>query len=184
MKMKKFLEKYSYQCVTLFVNQIAIALFAISLAFAAGMAKNDTLKIVTSALSVVFLLFVDFTGVWKLAAEDRVSVDLGKAKLDMTVPIKMWLLSNSINLLLAVLYTLGALVEALAGLRVCSVIALLVQGEYMGLLSLSVGGVVLNTLWFMYFIITIPSLITIFVAYILGVKNIGIGKVFAPKKKK
>ena len=46
--MKKFLEKYSYQCVTLFVNQIAIALFAISLAFAAGMAKNDTLKIVTS----------------------------------------------------------------------------------------------------------------------------------------
>ena len=182
--MKKFLERYSYQCVTLFVNQIAIALFAISLAFAAGMAKNDTLKIVTSALSVVFLLFVDFTGVWKLGAEDRVSVDLGKAKLDMTVPIKMWLLSNPINLLLAVLYTLGALVEALAGLRVCSVIALLVHGEYMGLLSLSVDGVTLNTLWFMYFIITIPSLITIFAAYLLGVKNVGIGKVFAPKKKK
>ena len=182
--MKKFLEKYSYQCVTLFVNQIAIALFAISLAFAAGMAENDTLKIVTSILSVVFLLFIDFTGVWKLGAEDRVSIDLGKAKADLSVPIKMWLLSNSINLLLAVLFTLGALVEPLSGLRICSVIALLVHGEYMGILSVAVGGMQLNTLWFMYFVITIPSLITIFAAYWLGLKNKGIGKVFAPKTKK
>ena len=183
-KVKKFLQKYSYQSVTLFVNQIAIALFAISLAFAAGMAENEGLKIVTSALSVVFLLFIDFTGVWKLGAEDRVSIDLGKEKLDLSVPVKMWALSNSLNLLLALLYTLGALVEPLSGLRVCSVIALLVHGEYMGLLSLEVAGITLNTLWYMYFLITIPTLITVFVAYLLGAKNIGIGKVLAPKKNK
>ena len=182
--MKKFLEKYSYHCVTLFINQVAIALFAVSLAFAAGMAENSTLKLVTSIFSVLFLLFIDFTGVWKLGAEDRVSVDLGKAKADLSVPIKIWLLSNSINLLLAVLYTIGALVEAVAGLRVCSVIALLIHGEYMGILSVSVGGVQLNTLWYMYFLITIPNLITVFFAYWLGLKNIGIGKVFAPKSKK
>ena len=75
--MKKFFERYSYQCVTLFVNQVAIALFAISLAFAAGMAENDSLKLITSIFSVAFLLFIDFTGVWKLGAEDRLSVDLG-----------------------------------------------------------------------------------------------------------
>ena len=182
--MKKFLERYSYQCVTLFVNQIAIALFAMSLVFAAGMAKNETLKIVTSIISVVFLLFIDFTAAWKLGAEDRLSVDLGKAKADLSVPFKVWLLSNSVNLLLAVLYTLGALVEPLAGLRVCSVIALLIHGEYMGLLSLAVGGVTLNTLWYMYFIITLPVLAAILVAYWLGLKNIGFSKVFAPKTKK
>ncbi len=182
--MKKFLERYSYQCVTLFVNQIAIALFAMSLAFAAGMAKNEPLKIATSILSVVFLLFIDFTAAWKLGAEDRLSVDLGKTKADLSVPFKVWLLSSSVNLLLAVLYTLGALVEPLAGLRVCSVIALLIHGEYMGILSLAVGGVTLNTLWYMYFIITLPVLVTIFVAYWLGLKNIGFGKVFAPKTKK
>ena len=182
--MKKFLEKYSYQCVTLFVNQIAIALFAISLTFAAGMAKNDTLKLVTSIISVAFLLFIDFTAAWKLGAEDRLSVDLGKARADLSVPLKVWLLSNSVNLLLAVLYTLGALVEPLAGLRVCSVIALLIHGEYMGILSLAVGGVTLNTLWYMYFIITLPMLVTVFAAYLLGLKNIGIGKVLAPKSKK
>lgn len=182
--MKKFLQKYSYQCVTIFVNQVAIALFAISLAFAAGMAKNDTLKIVTSILSVAFLLFIDFTSVWKVGAEDRVSVDLGRAKRDMTVPIKMWLLSNSVNLLLAVLYTLGVLIEPLQGLRICSVIALLIQGEYMGLLSIEVAGVTLNTVWFMYFIITIPVLIAIFLAYWLGVNNMVLGKLFEPPKKK
>ena len=182
--MKKFLEKYSYQCVTLFVNQIAIALFAISLAFAAGMAENDTLKIVTSIFSVIFLLFVDFMGIFKLGAEDRLSVDLGNAKIDMSVPFKIWLLSNSINLLLAVLFALGALVEPLSGLRICSVIALLIHGEYMGILSLNVAGVTLNTLWYMYFLITVPTLIVSFVAYWLGLKNIGVGKVFAPKTKK
>ena len=182
--MKKFLEKYSYQCVSLFVNQIAIALFAISLAFAAGMAKNETLKIVTSVFSVIFLLFIDFTSVWKLGAEDRLSVDLGNARTDISVPLKVWLLSNSVNLLLAILYTLGAFVEPLSGLRVCSVIALLIHGEYMGILSIAVGGVTLNTLWYMYFIITVPMLVTVFVAYWLGLKNVGIGKVFAPKLKK
>ena len=182
--MKKFFSKYSYQCVTLFINQIAIALFAVSLAFAAGMAKNETLKIVTSIISVMFLLFIDFTAAWKLGAEDRLSVDLGNAKTDVSVPLKIWLLSNSVNLLLAVLYTLGALVEPLAGLRVCSVIALLIHGEYMGILSLAVGGVTLNTLWFMYFIITLPMLATVFIAYLLGLKNIGFNKVFAPKNRK
>lgn len=182
--MKKFLEKYSYQCVTLFVNQIAIALFAISLAFAAGMAENDTLKIVTSIFSVIFLLFIDFMGIFKLGAEDRLSVDLGNAKTDMSVPFKIWLLSNSINLLLAVLFALGALIEPLSGLRVCSVIALLIHGEYMGILSLNVAGVTLNTLWYMYFLITVPTLIVSFAAYWLGLKNIGVGKVFAPKTKK
>ena len=182
--MKKFLEKYSYQCVTLFVNQIAIALFAISLAFAAGMAKNDTLKIVTSIFSVLFMLFIDFMGVWKLGAEDRLSVDLGNAKADLTVPLKLWLLSSSVNILLALLFMLGALIEPLAGLSFCSVIALLVHGEYMGILSLAVNGVTLNTLWYMYFIITLPTLITTFAAYWLGLKNIGIGKALAPKSKK
>lgn len=182
--MKKFFERYSYQCVTLFVNQVAIALFAISLAFAAGMAENDSLKLITSIFSVAFLLFIDFTGVWKLGAEDRLSVDLGKAKADLSVPVKIWLLSNSINLLLAVLFTLGALIEPLSGLRVCSVIALLIHGEYMGILSVAVNGVQLNTLWYMYFIITVPTLITVFGAYWMGLKNIGIGKVFAPKTKK
>ena len=182
--MKKFLEKYSYQCVTLFVNQIAVALFAISLAFAAGMAKNEALKVVTSILSVVFMLFVDFTSVWKIGAQDRIAIDLGKDKRDLSVPIKMWLLSNSLNLLLALLYTLGALIEPLQGFKVCSVIALLVHGEYMGLLSLEVSGVTLNTMWFMYFIITIPTLITVFFAYWLGINNKALGKLFAPSNKK
>lgn len=182
--MKKFFTRYSYQCISLFVNQIAIALFAISLAFAAGMAKNDTLKLVTSILSVAFLLFVDYTAMWKVGAEDRLSADLGKVRKDLSVPIKIWLVSNSLNLLLALLYTLGVFVGALEGLKVCSVIALLIEGEYMGILSLSINGVTVNTMWFMYFLITLPTLIVSFAAYWLGVSNIGSGRLYAPPKQK
>ena len=182
--MKKFFERYSYQCVTLFVNQIAIALFAISLAFAAGMAKNDTLKLITSILSVVFILFIDYTAMWKVGAEDRLSADLGKINRNLSVPVKIWLVSNSLNLLLALLYTVGVFVNVLEGLKVCSVIALLIEGEYMGILSLSIGGVTLNTMWFMYFLITVPSLIVNFVAYWFGVNNIGSGRLYAPPKQK
>ena len=184
MQMKKFFLRYSYQCVSIFINQIAIALFAISLAFAAGMAKNDTLKLVTSVLSVVFLLFIDYTAMWKVGAEDRLSSDLGKINKDLSVPVKIWRVSNSLNLLMALLYTLGVFVEALEGLKVCSVIALLIEGEYMGILSLNVNGITLNTMWFMYFLITIPTLIVCFVAYWLGVNNIGSGNLYAPPKQK
>ena len=85
---------------------------------------------------------------------------------------------------MALLYTLGVFVEALEGLKVCSVIALLIEGEYMGILSLNVNGITLNTMWFMYFLITIPTLIVCFVAYWLGVNNIGSGNLYAPPKQK
>lgn len=179
--MKEFFKRYSYQSVLLFVIQIAIAMFGLVLSLAAGMAKNEVLKIVTSAFSVIFLLFVQYLEVWKVGAEDRVSIDLGKRKKDMSVPLKMWLLSNSVNLLLAVLFTLGVFVQPLEVLKTSSVVALLVEGMYTGLLSLEVGGVTLNTKWFMYFIITLPSLITVFIAYLLGIKNVTFKSLFNKK---
>ena len=120
-------------------------------------------------------------GIFKLGAEDRLSVDLGNAKIDMSVPFKIWLLSNSINLLLAVLFALGALVEPLSGLRICSVIALLIHGEYMGILSLNVAGVTLNTLWYMYFLIPLPAVLVSLGGYYMGLRDIKFTKFFDVK---
>ena len=78
--MKRFFERYSYQSVVLFLNQIAIAIFGLVLALAAGMAKNEVLKIVTSSFSIAFFLFLQYGTAWKVGAEDRVSIDLGKMK--------------------------------------------------------------------------------------------------------
>jgi hypothetical protein len=186
--MKRFFERYSYQSVVLFLNQIAIAIFGLVLALAAGMAKNEVLKIVTSSFSIVFFLFLQYGTAWKVGAEDRVSIDLGKMKKDLSVPVKMWLLSNSVNLLLAVFITLGMLLPDVAvfssGGGVGATAALLIEGMYTGILSLDVLGAPLNSYWFMYFAITLPSLLVVFVAYVLGVKNVTFTRLFLPSAPK
>lgn len=186
--MKSFFERYSYQSVILFLNQVAIAIFGLMLALAAGMAKNEVLKIVTSSFSVLFFLFLQYGSAWRVGSEDRVSIDLGKMKTDLSVPVKMWLLANSLNLLLALLITLGMLLPDVAVFStvggVSATIALLVEGMFTGLLSLDVLGAPLNSYWISYFVITLPSLIVVFVAYLLGVKNITFTKIFLPQAPK
>ncbi len=172
--MKNFMERYSYESVHLFLNQVAIGLFGMTLAFAAGMAKNETLKIVTSIFSVMFFLFLQYIVMWKVGAQDRLSQDLGKLRKNYTVPVKMWLLANSLNLLLALIMSLAmwfdvGFLSSLGG--IATVIKLIIEGMYTGLLSLNVGGVPLNSLWYMHFLTTIPALAVIFSAYVLGFNN-------------
>ncbi len=179
--MKNFFIKHSYTSVRLFLNQIAIAMFGLVLALSAGMAGNDALQIGVSVAAIIFYLFLEYTVSYKLGTEERLSVDLGRAKADYLLPVKVWLLGNSVNLLLAVFIMLGNLFSGtvfgnIGG--VCSVIALLIEGMFTGLLTLNVGGASLNSYWFMYFVITLPTLVVVFFSYILGLKSKKIAKMF------
>ncbi len=182
--MKDFFKRYSYESVHLFLNQVAIGLFGLVLALAAGMAENNGLKIVTSVFSILFFLFLQFSSVWRVGAEDRVSVDLGKRKRDLWVPVKMWLLANSLNLLLALLITLGIFfsdVKAFSSIGgVAATIKYIIEGMYTGVLSVRVGGEPLNTLWFMHFLTTLPALFVVFASYLCGLNNINFGGLFSP----
>ena len=80
--MKEFFKRYSYESVHLFLNQVAIGLFGLVLALAAGMAESSTLRTVTSVFAILFFLFLQFSCTWRVGAEDRVSIDLGK-KIDI-----------------------------------------------------------------------------------------------------
>ena len=195
--MKKFFEKYSYESVRLFLNQFAISLFGLTLALAAGMAGNSTLKLISSIAAIIFYLFLQYTVAWEVGAKDKISIDCGKAKRDLSVPVKMWLLANSLNLLIAVMITLGNLLSnigffsTLGGIG--SVLAFVIEGEYLGVLSIRIApDTPLNSLYFMYYVITLPSLITVFFSYFLGVTGRGANKIFEkelpesdrPEKKK
>ena len=96
--MKRFLERYSYDCVKLLLDQVAIAIFGLVLALASGMAKNNVLQIVTSVCSVIFYLFLVYTVMWSVGARDRIAIDLGKIRKSYLTPVKMWLLAHSNNL--------------------------------------------------------------------------------------
>ena len=182
--MKEFLKRYSYESVLLFVNQVAIGLFGLVLVLAAGEAENTTLRTVTSVFAIVFFLFLQFSSAWRVGSEDRVSIDLGKKKRDLTVPVKMWLLANSLNLLLALLISLGlwfADISAFSSIgSVATTVKFIVEGMYVGVLAIDVGGASLNTYWFMHFLTTLPSLVSVFAAYMCGLKNINFGGLFSP----
>ena len=174
--MKQFMSRYSYESVHLFLNQFAIGLFGITLALAASKAQNSTLRIVTSVFSIMFFLFLQYIAVWKIGAADRLSADLGKIKKDYTVPLKIWILSNSLNLLLALLMSLSIWFNGAGPLStiggISTVIKLIIEGMYIGILAIDVGGVTLNGLWFMHFVTTLPALGVIMGAYALGFNNI------------
>ena len=59
--MKKFMERYSYESVHLFLNQIAIGLFGLTLALAAGKAQNEALRIFSSVFAVMFFLVLQLS---------------------------------------------------------------------------------------------------------------------------
>ena len=186
--MKEFFKRYSYESVRLFINQVVIGLFGMILALSAGIAENETLRVVAGVFSVIFFLFMQFASAWRIGAEDRLSEDLGKGKIDLWVPVKVWLLANSLNLLLALLMALGMwfpdgkLISSIAG--GASVIKLIIEGMYTGLLASHVGGAPLNSYWFMHFLTVIPALPVIAAAYACGAKNINFGGLFMPNVKK
>ena len=180
--MKAFMSRYSYESVHLLLNQIAIGLFGMVLALSAGLTDNDTLRIVTSVFSIIFFLFLHFVAMWKVGAQDRVSYDLGKLKKNYTIPVKMWLLANSLNFLLAFLMALGIWFDGVGALdgiaAVSTVIKLVIEGMYTGLLAIEVGGYPLNSYWFMHFLTTLPALAVVFTAYVLGFKNVTLARLF------
>ena len=179
--MKSFFERYSYDCVRMLLNQIAISMFGFALAMTAGKAESDALLLWSSIGSIVFYLALTYGTAWKTGSGDRLSVEYGKLPYRPLTGLLCSLVANSVNLILAILITVGQL-GGIGGLEtVPRFIALLIQGMYMGTLAtVKVGEVTLNGFWWSYFIITIPAMLVSTVAYIAGVKDFHITKMGVP----
>ena len=111
---------------------------------------------------------------WKVGAQDRLSYDLSKLKRNYLVPFWMWLLSNSVNILFALLISLSMWFESSALSTIGGIVAPIthiIEGMYTGLLAINVGGAPLNSYWFMHFMTPIPALAICYLGYFLGSKN-------------
>lgn len=183
--MKDFFSRYSYDSVKLFLDQLVVGMFGFSLALVAGKAESAALKYASSVFAILFMLFLQYTVMWRMAAKDSVSISIGKRKADYTLPLKMWLLSNIPSFILALAITADSFVtivvagessftEAFHNVSfVSKVLSMIVHGSYMGVMSLPISeSANLNSLWFMYFVITLPSLGIEYLAYGLGIKGI------------
>ena len=179
--MKAFFKERSYDMVKMFLNQFATAIFGVVLAIAAGMAGNVVLRNVTSAFAVLFYLFLLYTMTWELGFKDKVSVDLGKKKRAPLTGFLISLCANIPNLLFAVLISLSMLfdvpfISSLGGFAGAA--ALFLEGMFTGLLANSFLGNPLNSYWWIWFLITLPSMITCTVAYNLGLRDIKFTSLF------
>ena len=170
--MKEFFKKYGYTAVKMFVYQIAFALFGWALATATLSAGGGTLTLVAGIFSVLFFLVLVYIMVWEVGAKDRISADYNK------IPRRPWLgavigvVGSAPNILLFVLIALGDMIPPLSALSgACKVIALLVEGVYVGLLSFKPFGAALSTYWWSYFVIMLPLVATGFLAYFAGFNN-------------
>ena len=180
--MKAFLKDRSYDMVKMFLNQFATAIFGLSLAFAAGLAKRPVLRNVTSAFSILFYMFLLYTMTWEIGFKDKISVYLGKKPKKPLTGLWISLGANVPNLLFAVMISLGMLFGNASFFGTLGTVgggaAIFLEGMYTGLLANSFLGNPLNSYWWVYFLITIPAMITSGVAYYLGLRDIKFTSLF------
>ena len=176
--MKKFFNKYSYESVRLFLNQFAISLLGLTLTLASSMMGSRPLAIITSILSIAFYLFLQYTVAWGVGANEKISIECGNAKKDMRIPIFMWLLSNSINLIIAICFTVGFFLKHIEFFGnmvfISRVAAFILEGEYNGVLSIKLAGEwTFASIPASYFVITLPSLVIVLFGYVMGLAGKG-----------
>lgn len=185
--MKEFFKKYSYTMVKLFLNQIAIALFGVALSFACAYAGNDTLVWVVGIFTVLFYLFLQYAVMWEVGAKDGITATARKTGRKLWRGPVIALFGNSVNLLLALMILPGAFAKVGGGLysfsAICKSVALMVEGMYMGILSVPFGGAQLHDFVWPYFVILLPALLVCSVAYILGSYNIHATNILIQKNK-
>ncbi len=171
--MRNFFDRYGYSVVKMFINQFAIGLLGAVLSLATSM--NSVLSIIAGVFSVLFYLFLIYTMTWEVGAKDRISADYGKIKKRPYLGFLLSLIANIPNFIIAILFTVFTAFSLYNDdVRfILRSISLIVQGMYQGLMSnITIDGVKMFELWWPYFIIIIPSVLTAGIAYWLGTKNV------------
>ncbi len=194
--MFRVLKERSYEIVKMFINQIAIAIFGIALSIATGSKSTSTdltgyqpatLQIITSVFAVLFYLFLIFTMMREIGAKDASRFKHGETGISRLTGFYMGIAASSVNFLLAIFITLGTVFSAIPFFSklggISATIALLIEGMYTGLLAIRVNDIPLNSLWFMWFLIMIPMILTSTLGYLAGIHEFHLFKTFSGQKR-
>lgn len=174
-----FFKKYSYIAVKLFLNQFAISLFGVALAFVSIKGERDGLLLWTSIFSIVFFLFLQYAVIWEVGAKDGISAVARNTSRGLGRGFLIALLTNSLNLLCALLVLTEYIGVPAVGGVARGAILIGLEGMYMGVLK----AMPTEILPLMFFVITIPSILVIGVGYIIGSYNLHATNILIPKNK-
>lgn len=152
---------------------------------------GHTLDLLTSTLAVAFLLYLQYTAIWEIAAKDKIAIDGGRLRCDKLTGLKAALLANLPTYILCVLSIIFKGIHLICKVDLIGACATATYGAeliwnfmYHGYLVLIIPSNP-NTPAFLLYLaafaaLTIPSLLISFVAYNQGLK----GKRIIPEKKK
>jgi len=179
---REFWKLYSYSAVKLFVTQIVIAIFGLSLAIATG--KTRWLQLLCSLFAIVFYLVIVYTDMFKLGSQDAIRIQGDRLAFDKLCGLKIALMAAVPDLILCILGVLSVFPDGSTPSRIGAVakmIHLYLQGAYTGLLTVKVGETPLNACWWAHFLILIPLLLVGTLAYLAGVGDKRFTKVLIPE---
>ena len=102
----KFFKENSYDIVKLFINQIGITIFSFMLYTAVALIEDDDLllriNVLVSVFAILFYFSLLYTAAWDIGAKDKIRIDSGKAISTPGKGLKISLLANIPNFLLAI----------------------------------------------------------------------------------
>ena len=184
--MKNFWKKYSFGMVKLFITQCVIGLFGNILALFSASMQSTAVTLAAGIFALIFYLFLIYITVWDFGSKDLPAINAGRMKRSDLTGLYIAIGANVPNLVLAVIHALclpfANSNELLSGICGISRIAtLFIHGMYTAIMAvIKVGGSSINTQWWSYFIITIPSIIVGTVAYAMGSREIHFTKILLP----
>ena len=156
----------------LITNQFGAAFLALLLAFT-SVRISETVYLITSILSVVFLLYLDYATLWEEGAKARIRVDGGREEYDSLSGLWLGLAASIPNLLFGILTAVFTLLFQLTqagwadfGSGTSAVIGRLWQAMYMGIIQcVNPGGK------YIMLLIPLPAILVCLLAYRFGVAN-------------
>ena len=185
--------RYSTPLKKLILSQFGAAMLGIMTSMPTLTISDSgyTLGLLTSALSVAFLLYLQYTAMWELAAKDRIAIDGGRLREDKSLGLKAAFFANVPTMGLALIAIafkgLHLLTEAGWANSVYTVAYaadLMWNYMYHGLLIFIVPESPASPLFLLYLasfiLLTLPSMICCLLAYRMGLS----GKRIIPEKKK
>ena len=184
--MKNFYKKYSFAMVKLFVTQCVIGLFGNMLALFSASVQSVAVTVAAGIFSMLFYYFLIYITVWEIGSKDVPAIEGGRLKRSNMTGFYIALGASVPNLALALIHALSLpfansseLISGICGIS--RIATLFVHGMYTAIMSvIKIGGSAINTQWWAYFAIIIPSLIASTLAYGLGSREIHFTKLLLP----
>jgi len=188
---RKIKYKYAPLVKKLIIFQFGAAVLGFMLSLSTtAIPGGAMLDLCTSLLAIAFYLYIQYTGVWDIAAKDKIAIDGGRMSEDRFTGLKAALLANIPNFILAFICIAMRIVSITFTLpwadtvaAMCYGITRMWSGMYNGifviLLPKTYDDIASVLYMFLLLAVTIPSLITCFIAYVQGLR----GKRIFPEKK-